>query len=114
MTSRSSSRSTTKAAKPRRKASTKREPAADRAAAALDAVIGDLSAFLDSSPTPHHVVATAARRLLDAGFVWFDNASELPDFAGRATRGFVTRGGALVAFVTSGTVNDRFRIVGAH
>lgn len=114
MTSRSSSRSTTKAAKPRRKASTKREPAADRAAAALDAVIGDLSVFLDSSPTPHHVVATAARRLLDAGFVWFDNASELPDFAGRATRGFVTRGGALVAFVTSGTVNDRFRIVGAH
>ena len=60
------------------------------------------------------MVATAARRLLDAGFVWFDNASELPDFAGRAVRGFVTRGGALVAFVTSGTVNDRFRIVGAH
>lgn len=104
MTSRSKSRSTTKAGKARRATS----------AATLDASIRELSEFLDSSPTPHHVVATASRRLLDAGFVWFDNASELPDFTGRATRGFVTRGGALVAFVTSGTVNDRFRIVGAH
>ena len=104
MTSRSKSRSTTKAGKARRA----------KSAATLESAIGELSAFLDSSPTPHHVVATASRRLLDAGFVWFDNASELPDFAGRATRGFVTRGGALVAFVTSGTVNDRFRIVGAH
>lgn len=104
MTSRSKSRSTTKAGKARRTTS----------ASTLEATIGELSAFLNSSPTPHHVVATASRRLLDAGFVWFDNASELPDFAGRATRGFVTRGGALVAFATSGTVNDRFRIVGAH
>ena len=104
MTSRSKSRSTTKAGKARRA----------KSAATLESAIGELSAFLDSSPTPHHVVSTTSRRLLDAGFVWFDNATELPDFAGRATRGFVTRGGALVAFVTSGTVNDRFRIVGAH
>ena len=60
------------------------------------------------------MVATAAKKLLDAGFVWFDAASELPDFAGRVTKGFVTRGGALVAFATSKTVNDKFRIVGAH
>ena len=59
-------------------------------------------------------MATAAKKLLDAGFTWFDAASELPDFAGRATKGFVTRGGALVAFATSQSANDKFRIVGAH
>ena len=76
--------------------------------------IADLCSFLDQSPTPHHVVATSVRRLLDAGFVWFDERSELPDFTGRVVKGFVTRGGALVAFVTSVRANDRFRIVGAH
>jgi aspartyl aminopeptidase len=60
------------------------------------------------------VVATAARRLLEAGFVWFDAASDLPDLGGTITKGFFTRGGALIAFVTSRTANDRFRIVGAH
>jgi aspartyl aminopeptidase len=79
-----------------------------------ETVISDLCSFLDTSPTPHHVVATAAKRLLDAGFVWFDAASEFPDFSGRSTRGFVTRGGALIAFVTSQKANDKFRIVGAH
>ncbi|NBR92013.1 MAG: M18 family aminopeptidase, partial [Actinobacteria bacterium] len=29
-------------------------------------------------------------------------------------RGFFTRGGAVIAFVTSGRVNDHYRIVGAH
>jgi len=76
--------------------------------------IDDLRQFLDASPTSHHVVATAARRLLDAGFAWFDAASELPDLAGRSTKGFITRGGALVAFVTSARANSHFRIVGAH
>jgi aspartyl aminopeptidase len=74
----------------------------------------DLCSFLDRSPTSHHVVATAAGRLLDAGFVWFDELSELPDFTGRVVKGFITRGGALIAFVTSVRANDRFRIVGAH
>jgi len=87
---------------------------AESRASALAASIDDLTAFLDASPTPHHVVATAAQRLLDAGFVWFDERSELPELAGRATRGFLTRGGALVAFVTSQRSNDKFRLVGAH
>jgi aspartyl aminopeptidase len=60
------------------------------------------------------VVATAARRLLDAGYVWFDVSSEIPDLSGTSVRGFVTRGGALIAFATSSVSNDRFRIVGAH
>ena len=98
MTSRSKSRSTSKAAERGRATS----------------AIADLCEFLDASPTPHHVVATAAKRLLDAGFVWFDATSELPEFAGRVTRGFVTRGGALIAFVTSQESNNKFRIVGAH
>lgn len=98
MTSRSKSRSTSKAAERGRATS----------------AIADLCEFLDASPTPHHVVATAAKRLLDAGFVWFDATSELPEFAGRVTRGFVTRGGALIAFVTSQKSNNKFRIVGAH
>ena len=114
MTSRSKSRSATKAAE--RRSSSRRASRQDSrsASANLAETIEDLAAFLDASPTPHHVVATAARRLLDAGFVWFDEKTEFPDFAGRATRGFVTRGGALIAFVTSQRSNDRFRIVGAH
>ncbi|MFM7526825.1 MAG: M18 family aminopeptidase [Actinomycetota bacterium] len=80
----------------------------------VDATIDDLCSFLDQSPTAYHVVASAARRLLDAGFVWFDNASELPDFTGSVVKGFVTRGGAIIAFVTSARSNDKFRIIGAH
>ncbi|MFZ9532328.1 MAG: M18 family aminopeptidase [Ilumatobacteraceae bacterium] len=76
--------------------------------------IADLCSFLDQSPTAHHVVATAVRRLLDSGFVWFDERSDLPDFTGRVVKGFVARGGALIAFATSQKANDRFRIVGAH
>jgi aspartyl aminopeptidase len=59
-------------------------------------------------------VATAARRLLDAGYTWFDIASDIPELTGRSVRGFVTRGGALIAFATSSVSNDRYRIVGAH
>lgn len=114
MTSPSSSRSATKVAKRRPRSRGGSTGGAAQEAARLATTIDDLAAFLDASPTPHHVVATAARRLLDAGFVWFDEKSELPDFSGRATRGFVTRGGALVAFVTSQRSNDKFRIVGAH
>lgn len=84
------------------------------AAKPTSGAIADLRSFLDQSPTPHHVVATAAQRLLDAGYVWFDAASEIPDLGGKTVRGFVTRGGALIAFATSSIANDRFRVVGAH
>ena len=76
--------------------------------------LADLQAYLDDSPTAHHVVASSVARLLAAGFTWFDSNSDLPDLAGRAVRGFFTRGGALVAFATSTQSNDHFRIIGAH
>ncbi|MFZ9730723.1 MAG: M18 family aminopeptidase, partial [Ilumatobacteraceae bacterium] len=116
MTSRSKSRSTSKAAERGRspKSATRGRASKTAERERPEVAIADLCGFLDASPTPHHVVATAAKKLLDAGFTWFDAASELPDFAGRATKGFVTRGGALVAFATSQSANDKFRIVGAH
>ncbi|MGA1111779.1 MAG: M18 family aminopeptidase, partial [Ilumatobacteraceae bacterium] len=76
--------------------------------------IASLQRFLDDSPTPHHVVASAARLLLDAGFTWFDERSEFPDFSGAVVRGFVARDGAIIAFATSSRANDRFNVVGAH
>jgi aspartyl aminopeptidase len=59
------------------------------------------------------VVATAAQRLLAAGFTWFDTSSTLPS-AKQQVKGFVTRDGALVAFVVPHLSADHFRIVGAH
>ncbi|MGA0881136.1 MAG: hypothetical protein ACO3RN_06795, partial [Ilumatobacteraceae bacterium] len=49
--------------------------------------IASLQRFLDDSPTPHHVVASAARLLLDACFTWFDERSEFPDFSGAVVMG---------------------------
>lgn len=84
--------------------------------------LAGLCHFLDHSPTPHHVVGNTAKLLLDAGFVWFDANSQFPSFAGRSTRGFVIRDGAIVAFATatpaskrsSTSTNNHFRVVGAH
>ena len=59
------------------------------------------------------MVATAAQRLLAAGFTWFGASSTLPS-AQRPVKGFVTREGALVAFVVPHPSADHFRIVGAH
>jgi aspartyl aminopeptidase len=78
--------------------------------------IDDLISFLDASPSPWHVVDTAIRRLGEAGFQplaldqrWVD----LPP------AGFVSRGGALIAFRRAASSPPRaqpatFRIVGAH
>jgi len=80
--------------------------------AAPGAPLDDLVAYLDGSPSPWHAVSSAAERLLDAGFapVRLDEPwAELP----RA--GFVTRGGALVAFRAPDRARVApFRIVGAH
>ena len=75
----------------------------------LDELIG----FLAASPSPWHVVETAAERLATAGFeaaelgsMW----SELP------SRGYVTRGAALVAWnrPPSASTTSPLRLVGAH
>ena len=79
-----------------------------------DRALAGLRNFLDSSPTAHHVVATATKLLLDAGYVWFDLGHQLPKLSGQPTKGFFTRDGALVAFATPRRSANHFRIVGAH
>ena len=72
----------------------------------------DLLAYLDSSPSPWHAVAASVDRLQAAGF---ERVEE--DAAWRPVdRGYVVRGGALVAWShPSGSSTARpFRIVGAH
>lgn len=79
-----------------------------------DEQLSGLRGFLDSSPTPHHVVETAARRLVESGFVRYDPSDDLPDLSRTSSRGFVTRGGALIAFVATRSPSHHFRVVGAH
>ena len=75
--------------------------------------LDDLIAFLAASPSPWHVVATASDRLMAAGFEPTDPTSAWTNVP---TRGFVVRGGALVAWsrgAGSGPVSP-LRLVGAH
>ena len=75
--------------------------------------LDDLISFLSASPSPWHVVTTAAERLGASGFESVDLGqpwAEAPD------RGFVARGAALVAW-RRGSAADRtspLRLVGAH
>lgn len=71
--------------------------------------IADLRAFLDSSPSPWHVVASSAARLDEAGFIELDERDAwdlVPE------RGYVRRAGALIAWV--GATDAPLHIVGAH
>ena len=74
----------------------------------------DLIEFLDASPSPYHVVASAATRLEAAGFQRVTEHANWVD----AERGYVVRGGAVVAWVQPGAPEklpqSPFRIVGAH
>ena len=75
--------------------------------------LDDLIAFLAASPSPWHVVASASDRLMGAGFEPTDPSSAWTNVP---TRGFVVRGGALVAWsrgAASGPVSP-LRLVGAH
>ncbi|MCV7288118.1 M18 family aminopeptidase [Mycolicibacterium wolinskyi] len=66
-----------------------------------------LCEFIDASPSPFHVCATAARRLLDAGFTEVDETDRW-----QATGNFFTvRAGSLVAWKTG---DGPFRVVGGH
>ncbi|HEX2785021.1 MAG TPA: M18 family aminopeptidase [Ilumatobacteraceae bacterium] len=75
--------------------------------------LDDLIAFLAASPSPWHVVTTAADRLKASGFEAVDLTqawTEAPD------QGFVVRGAALVAW-RRGSAADHtspLRVVGAH
>src|ERR1700755_2374601 len=69
--------------------------------------------FIDASPSPFHVCATAAVRLLDAGYSELSEADRWPKQPGRY---FTVRAGSLIAW-NSGNADgfqDAFRIVGAH
>ena len=69
----------------------------------------DLCGFIDSSPSPFHVVRTVAERLLAAGFSPALESEPLPG----AGAHFVVRGGSIVAWRAPPRLSF-FRIVGAH
>jgi aspartyl aminopeptidase len=73
----------------------------------------DLCAFVDASPTPFHVCATAGAELDAAGYLRLSESEEWPTEPGRF---YVVRGGSLVAWSTesSSAPTDAFRVVGGH
>ncbi len=75
----------------------------------------ELIDFIDASPSPWHVVASAEARLLANGFTRLDEGARWQLAAGG--RYYVVRGGAsMIAFVlgSRGMADAGFRIVGAH
>ncbi|MFN3005212.1 M18 family aminopeptidase [Mycolicibacterium wolinskyi] len=74
-----------------------------------------LCEFIDASPSPFHVCATAARRLLEAGFNELDETDAWPATAsresGRGGNFFTVRAGSLVAWKAG---DGPFRVVGGH
>jgi aspartyl aminopeptidase len=75
--------------------------------------LDDLIDFLAASPSPWHVVSTAAGRLSAAGFEPIEFGEPWGDVA---PRGFVIRGGALVAWIRGASVGpgSPLHLVGAH
>jgi len=67
--------------------------------------------FIDSSPTPFHVVATVAEDLDAAGFTRLNERDAWPAGAGAF---YVARGGSLVAWRSTGDPGAGFRIIGGH
>ena len=75
--------------------------------------LDDLIEFLAASPSPWHVVSTAADRLVTAGFAATDLGNAWSDLP---SRGFAIHGAALVAWSRgdSAAVHSPLRLVGAH
>ncbi|WP_431945333.1 M18 family aminopeptidase [Actinacidiphila sp. bgisy167] len=73
----------------------------------------DLAAFLASSPSQYHAVASAAERLEKAGF---RQVAETDEWGAEAGGRYVLRGGAIIAwYVPEGAgPATPFRVVGAH
>lgn len=76
----------------------------------MAATAAGLCEFIDASPSPHHVCATVAGRLLAAGYTELNEADAWPD----PGRFFVMRAGSLVAWDSTGGEGRPFRIVGGH
>lgn len=72
-----------------------------------------LCEFIDASPSPFHVCATVAARLIEAGFTELSESEPWPTPAGSF---FVVRAGSLVAWKGehAASVDRPFRIVGGH
>jgi aspartyl aminopeptidase len=78
-----------------------------------DAAANGLIDFVHASPTPFHAVDTATRLLVAQGFVAVDEAAPFPSTPGRY---YVTRAGALVAWIEPAGMPSTapFRVVGTH
>jgi aspartyl aminopeptidase len=74
-------------------------------------VLDDLIAFLDASPSPGHVVASAVERLTG-----FEQLAETEAWTAVPAAGYVVRGGALIAWRRphEAAPTTPVRIVGAH
>ena len=66
-----------------------------------ESLVEDLCAWLDASPTPFHVVDTAARRLTAAGFVAHSGFAD-----GITDSGYLSVDGALIAWRGIGSGRD--------
>jgi aspartyl aminopeptidase len=76
-----------------------------------------LCEFIDASPSPFHVCATVARRLLAAGFTELAEGDAWPSAAGGGSSPgdfFTVRAGSLVAWRARGGTGVPYRVVGAH
>src|SRR4051812_5861488 len=69
--------------------------------------------FLDASPSPYHAAEAVAGWLTDVGF---DRCDETEPWAEGPGRGFIVRGGTIVAWDAPdpARIAAGFRIVGAH
>jgi aspartyl aminopeptidase len=76
----------------------------------MSASAAGLCEFIDASPSPFHVCATVAARLLDAGYTELIEADRWPDQPGRY---FTVRAGSLIAW-NAVRPASAFRIIGAH
>lgn len=76
----------------------------------MSATAAGLCEFIDASPSPFHVCATVAARLITAGYAELRESDHWPDGPGRY---FTVRAGSLVAW-NSDEPDGPFRIVGAH
>lgn len=75
--------------------------------------IRPLLAFLDASPSPFHAAANAAAELAAAGFVRVEESEAFPR---GASRGYLVRSGALIAWSAGArpAAEAGFRVLGAH
>lgn len=76
--------------------------------------VSALLADIEASPTPYHAAATAAERLIAAGFTPVDISGALPDSPGRY---FIVVGGSLTAWVVPEALPAAdldYVVIGAH